>query len=278
MKFSATLISILPLLSNAQADEPPTKQIVGGTEVTVGRYPYQVALVDSDGFQFCGASLIAPNYVLSAAHCAGGVASVQIGRHDLSADEVFEDIPVIAETLHPGYDDCTTENDVMVLTLSSSSSADPVTLDDGSTDLSAGIDVTVMGWGTTSSGGSSSDVLLEVDVDVVSNSDCEAAYGTGQITSDMMCAARSGKDSCQGDSGGPLIVKGSDAASDVQVGIVSWGFGCADEDFPGVYASVSFFLTWIQEQMTRKTSEMDKLKFRVRKMFGKPIRGYDPRK
>ena len=69
----------------------------------------------------------------------------------------------------------------------------------------------------------------------------------------MVCAARDGIDSCQGDSGGPLIIKGAIASADVQVGIVSWGIGCADPSYPGVYARVSEKIDWIQAQISSGT-------------------------
>ena len=93
---------------------------------------------------------------------------------------------------------------------------------------------------------------MEVEVDIVSKSECNSDY-SGQITDNMVCASRSGKDSCQGDSGGPLIVKGGDVSADVQVGVVSWGNGCADPNFPGVYARVSSKISWIKEQIASGT-------------------------
>ena len=84
-----------------------------------------------------------------------------------------------------------------------------------------------------------------MEVNIVSDIDCNSSY-SGQIVKDtMICAARMGKDSCQGDSGGPLIIKGDVASEDVQVGIVSWGAGCADPLYPGVYARVDTFKDWI---------------------------------
>ena len=102
--------------------------------------------------------------------------------------------------------------------------------------------------GRTSFEGDASDVLNEVRLNVVDEAECDAVYGGG-ITDSMMCASLPGKDSCQGDSGGPMIVKGVDASADVQVGIVSWGTGCADADHPGVYARVSHQLDWIETQI-----------------------------
>ena len=87
---------------------------------------------------------------------------------------------------------------------------------------------------------------MEVDVNVITNEECDKSDGEfgsyeGQITSNMLCAREEGggEDSCQGDSGGPLVIKGANASEDVQVGVVSWGIGCASKDYRGVYARVS---------------------------------------
>ena len=71
------------------------------------------------------------------------------------------------------------------------------------------------------------------------HSDCKLAYGDENIIDSMMCAGIEGKDSCQGDSGGPLTCDG------LLCGIVSWGYGCALADFPGVYTQTSYFVDWI---------------------------------
>jgi len=95
-------------------------------------------------------------------------------------------------------------------------------------------DVTVIGMGTLSSGGSTPSAIQEVTVDYITNADCCGiySYSCAEITDRMLCAARTGKDSCQGDSGGPLFVDlGDDKYK--QVGIVSWGYGCADSRYPG---------------------------------------------
>jgi trypsin len=114
-------------------------------------------------------------------------------------------------------------------------------------DPAAGTGLTVAGWGTTSSGGSSLPVsLLKVDVPVISRATCNSNYGNGAVTTAMFCAGltQGGKDSCQGDSGGPII----NTSTKVQVGVVSWGEGCAAAGAPGVYsnlglASMNSFIT-----------------------------------
>eukprot|EP00951_Prasinocladus_malaysianus_P004005 scaffold28405_cov40-Prasinocladus_malaysianus.AAC.1 len=147
----------------------------------------------------------------------------------------------------------------MIIQLSGDSSQEPIRLDSASaydgTDLPidgpGGQILHVMGWGTTSSGGSSAPRLMEVDVAYHSNPDCNDAYGAGSITDSMMCAASPGQDSCQGDSGGPLIVKRDEAVYDVQVGVVSWGYGCADPRYPGVYARISDVRSWLDYEVAQ---------------------------
>merc|ERR1712037_894730 len=102
---------------------------------------------------------------------------------------------------------------------------------------------TVTGWGTLSSGGSQPTVLQEVDVTVTTNTACKNAYGSSMITANMICAADSGKDSCQGDSGGPMIAP--ENGRQALIGVVSWGYGCAMEAYPGVYARVTEKMDWI---------------------------------
>merc|ERR1712029_959258 len=82
------------------------------------------------------------------------------------------------------------------------------------------------------------------DVNVISNSQCAGNYGSNSITSAMVCAADTGKDSCQGDSGGPMVTQ--ENGRHAQIGVVSWGIGCASPNYPGVYARVTSVKSWIQ--------------------------------
>jgi len=224
-------------------------RVVGGIASTQDRYPYQVALLRDDT-QFCGGSLIASEWVLTAAHCAGYVTNVHIGRYDLGDEsEIYEDIEVEYEILHPEYDFETLDYDFMLVKLKTPSSYSPVLLFDGSVTIPDGLDLTVMGWGRTGSYNSPSNILLEVEVDYFPTSKCNRRYsrlGTG-ISERMMCASRSGKDACQGDSGGPIIYKREDSLEDIQVGVVSWGIGCARLLLPGVYSRVSEALDFIDQ-------------------------------
>lgn len=100
-------------------------------------------------------------------------------------------------------------------------------------------------WGRIESSGSSSNTLLQVAVKVVSDETCSIAYGASFIGETMICAAEEGKDSCQGDSGGPLVWNEDGAGVYKQIGVVSWGRGCALPDYPGVYSRLANYYDWI---------------------------------
>ena len=270
--------------SAAAADEPLLSieqreldtRIIGGTEATEDRHSYAVSLSDDIG-HFCGGSLIAPDVVLTAAHCQGGAYDVIVGRHDVD-DNDGEVIKTKYDKPHPNYNPSTTDQDFMLVFLLSPVSVtnvDLVKLNKDNNYPSVGEEVTVMGWGDTNiqdSVSDLSDVLMHVDVNVISNNECDDSEGyvsgyfdsyNGQITNNMLCARKvgGGEDSCQGDSGGPLVVKGGSASQDVQVGVVSWGVGCASEHFPGVYARVSKSYDWIEQEVCKGSNYASEASF-----------------
>jgi len=228
-------------------------RIVGGTQASLNEWPWQVALMYGNS-QFCGGSLINDRYVLTAAHCVvdftAGQLSVRLGEHNLATSSESSDITrsVKSITSHPSYNDNTLVNDIALLELSS-----PVQLSNAVQTVClppprptyAKKQATVTGWGTTSSGGSSPDTLREVTVTVLSPEDCRNSNYGNDIQSGMLCAGTTGKDSCQGDSGGPLVFKDGGGNYD-QIGVVSWGYGCGDAGYPGVYTRVNSYLNWIK--------------------------------
>lgn len=238
------------------------QRIVGGVETEVNEYPWQVGVVTKGRtFVWCGATVISDRWILTAAHCTDGKTASQIqvllGEHNYNtASETTSlrmDISQIKE--HGSYNDRTTDYDFSLLKTTSTldfaayPNIRPACLPlAGSSETYTDWMATVTGWGTLASDGDTSNKLREVDVKVISNSACKSAYGSS-ITSRMLCASaaggKGGKDACQGDSGGPLISSQTPGENYELIGVVSWGAGCADKDFPGVYARVTKELSWI---------------------------------
>jgi secreted trypsin-like serine protease len=251
------------------APSDPGTRVVGGTAVPDGKYPFQAALlIQSAGSndrerQFCGGSLITPFQVLTAAHCVEFCGPgpeqipieelrVVVGRTVLTSTQ-GQRRAVLFIDIHPRWNPATFRNDVAVITLSRPVfGIRPIQLVTPGVDAleRPGRPVIATGWGNTIAqpvgpgGGGTAfpDRLREVTVPIVSPAECATAYfidGTQFLDRNtMLCAGRSGKDTCQGDSGGPLFVKAVTGGF-IQVGITSWGFGCAATGFPGVYTRLS---------------------------------------
>ncbi|MCP2169427.1 S1 family peptidase [Goodfellowiella coeruleoviolacea] len=238
---------LLPLMgaSVAMADG----QIVGGTRASISTYPWTVYLATTSGFQYCGGTLVAPNKVVTAAHCTEGdspsAVRVVAGREDKqSSAGVVANVTKI--WIHPNYVDATIGSDVSVLTLDRNLSYAtlPIATSADSALYAAGTSARILGWGTTSSGGSASRYLLTATVPLTSNATCSSAYDEYSSTA-MVCAGytQGGTDTCQGDSGGPLVAGGK------LIGITSWGNGCALAGYPGVYTRVSTYSSLITQQI-----------------------------
>ena len=230
-------------------------RIVGGVQTEVNEYPWQAGIVSRGGTRtFCGGTVINDRYVLTAAHCtAGNSASrmdVLLREHRIGTSDGELRFRVERIIDHPSYTSASGSGyDFSLLKLSSTidfASLDnrvaPACLPTGGEFADA--EAIVSGWGTTSSGGSQATALREVTVQTMTNSECRQSYGR-TINDSMLCAANPGKDSCQGDSGGPLVTDVSGRYT--LIGVVSWGSGCADPDFPGVYARVTEVTSWIQQ-------------------------------
>jgi subtilisin-like proprotein convertase family protein len=237
----------------------PDPRIVGGVEVyPPDKYPFVAALVwrggDAWADQFCGGSVISPDWVLTAAHCVFGESAseidVVVGRHDLSTS-AGDRIGVISIVVHPGYNETTSANDLALIHLASPTSFAPAALPANTSLEAPGTALTVAGWGDTMSDPKWPYKLREVEVPVVSDAVCSAAYAgfdDGPSAVDL-CAgnlAAGGINSCQGDSGGPLFA--STAGGFTQVGIVSRGNGCGLPGYPGIYTRVSAFTAWITDE------------------------------
>jgi secreted trypsin-like serine protease len=226
--------------------------IVGGTTTTASAYPYVMQITNASQSQFCGGTLVSATKVITAAHCVEGRTTsntrVVGGRtYRNGTDGTVRSVSRI--WIHPNYTAAEDGSDVAVLTLSSSMPYAPVSYVTSSQTgvYAAGTTARILGWGTTSSGGSSSNQLRTATVPTVSNSVCgsSSSYGSAFKASDMVCAGYTsgGVDTCQGDSGGPLIIGG------VLAGITSWGYGCADAQYPGIYTRLTTFSNTVAAQI-----------------------------
>ncbi len=230
------------------------KAIVGGANTTIDQQPWQISL-QSFGSHFCGGSIIAPGWVLTAQHCVDGENAADLtivaGTSKLSRPGDGQTRKVAQIVRFPGYSSPEFGKDVSLLklqtplTLNANVQAIPLAVVDDNATV-AGAAATVSGWGTTRSGGSQMpDQLKSVSVPQVSNATAQQAYSE-TITADQLSAGTGGRDSCQGDSGGPLTSVGTRGR--VLIGVVSWGYGCGDANYPGLYARVTAFNAWITQQ------------------------------
>lgn len=243
-------LSISALLATPLVERK--KKVIGGVPAYRGEFPHQV-LILRYGYVYCGGSIISTKHVLTAAHCdmatlrnfevlAGLVSLQDSGSAQRRLLSLYRRHPLFVQ-VESGFDVAIAKVSqpfafnyyVKAVSLNSDRSYPFYSL-------------IATGWGETSADDiySIPDVLQKVELYPVSYWECKSRYGF--LPEGVLCAAAPGKDTCHGDSGGPIGVKQS--GQFVQYGITSFGWGCADPKYPGVYTEVSKYSDWIQWQMT----------------------------
>lgn len=257
---------------------PSALAVVGGRDADPGEYPWIAALVSpasSDDWsgQFCAGSLVAPTFVVTAAHCLSltgqGLGRLGIAAasdvNDLLVDRPFvvigkteltetggERIPMKQAWIHPRYNmHAKSDHDIAIIELLSPSSAPtlPWATTANAALYAPGLESTIIGWGYD--GSEYPDHLQEAEVPIVSDDACQSAYSGAIHKPTQICAGYMGVggiDTCGGDSGGPLLVR--DGEGWLLAGVTSWGFGCAEPEYPGVYSEVAAFSAFLDEHVS----------------------------
>jgi len=268
-KVSFPLLLIVLLLAGftvsaqAKSTSDITTRIIGGTDTDPNDYPWTTALLFaniSNGFnaQFCGGTLIASRWVLTAAHCVNDFSSpneieVAIGINDLNNINNADRKTVVNIFMHPNYDTNSQDSDIALLELATPSNSTVLAIADNSlTDnIATGELMTIIGWGATApppQAPSYPNLLQETQIPQFDFDACNTIYNS-DLTNNMICAGfdTGEKDTCQGDSGGPILYFNTSDDTYYQTGITSFGNGCAEADNPGVYTRAANYLDWIND-------------------------------
>jgi len=252
-------VCCLIMFNNSMAED--TRRIIGGNDARIGDWPWMVSLQSRFGNSFCGAVLIHPYWLLTAAHCLDSYPDprqiqIKIGLYRQDQQQDAESIAVHSAIVHPQWDtfNFDSPNDLALIRLEQAAKAPPIYADiDNNIQIPTGTMATTMGWGVTQVNHfSTSNILQQVTLPIVNFQLCQQSYqGIYTLFNGQLCAgfASGGKDSCFGDSGGPLVYFDNE---DWRVaGIASFGgtnqSECAGENLYGIYTNVKYYRNFISQ-------------------------------
>ncbi|XP_068632384.1 phenoloxidase-activating enzyme 1-like [Battus philenor] len=252
-------------------------RIFGGQFTDLDEFPWMVLqgyLTKANKMTYqCGGVLLNHRYELTAAHCVvgeietavGKLKSVRLGEYDIQTEidcidgecaDPYQEIAVLSAHPHPGFVDgkVNREDDIALVRLAQRAKytffVKPICLPETSLRLSEGSDVFVAGWGKTLRG-NRSPVKLKLGMPIFNRAQCFQKYKKvgADLTEKQICAGGAfAEDACRGDSGGPLMRRRPNGVWET-VAVVSFGYGCGREGWPGVYTSIASYLDWIKNTM-----------------------------
>ncbi|XP_076107524.1 chymotrypsin-like serine proteinase [Mytilus galloprovincialis] len=233
-----------------------SSKIVGGSDADISEYPWQVSLqLRSSGswYHICGGSIINRNWVVTAAHCVDGSATnnLRIAAGTTELSDTSRTVRTLSRIImHPSYSGSAAgyPNDIALLELSQALSlgGNMAAIAVPSTQDFTGSRCFLSGWGRLSGSGSSPNVLQDVEMTVISNSECTTRWASvngATINSGHICIHETGKSACSGDSGGPMTCYSGNTP--YLAGATSWGISTCSGSFPSVYARLTSFRSWI---------------------------------
>jgi len=225
--------------------------IVNGFDAKPGEFPWQASFQLTNGFHFCGASIVSDRWLVTASHCVDGQSASRVkvvtGLHD-QRQRVGnpKEYGIARIIMHPGYNSRTITNDITLIQTKT-----PIQMDAATTTVALptqgqtfdGHTCQISGWGELGWNKGSPDILQKLDVEVKSKKWCQWNANIWGDSSKVCIMPAAGRESsaCRGDSGGPLVCDGT------LVGAASYVFGHCSTNLPNVYANVAHFREWIRE-------------------------------
>ncbi|EFA04659.1 chymotrypsin-like proteinase 5B precursor precursor [Tribolium castaneum] len=257
MKAIIIVLSLLGLSTGARFEDFEINsgwRVVGGSTAKPGQFPFIISLRAGGNSHICGGSIIAKDWVVTAAHCVAGgqppAYTVVAGSNQLDSPNATR-IAVQKIIVHPDWNPSLITNDVALLKLATpireSEFIQIISLE--SQNVDAVRNCTLIGWGRTSYPGSIPNDLQFLDLVSLPFTECKDRWASiNPVYPTEICTfTKSGEGACHGDSGGPLIDETK--KNPVLIALVSWGSPCA-RGMPDVYTRVSSFYQWITKTIT----------------------------